>query len=226
MDMYPFAESMVIITDPGVAMQVQNSPNFSRHPFSKKYLRGLVGTKSLFSTEGVEWQRQRSWFSPAFSMTHLLTLIPGMVKETLVFKENLVKFAVSGETFKMGDETSQLAIDIIGRTIGDIRLKSQSEYSPVRAAIASTLRWTAGHTDPTWKKIVSPYMMSWYTSKLDHLLGNLIKEKYKNRRENGLNKSILDLALRGYLKDNGKLGAEKMERADLDEDFMRIALDK
>jgi len=35
----------------------------------------------------------------------------------------------------------------------------------------------------------------------------------------------LDLALRGYNKEKGKLGAEKMVRADLDEEFMQIALD-
>lgn len=54
---------MVFIIDPSVEIQTQR---FLRHPVAKKYLRGLVGAKGLFSTEGAEWQAQRSWFSPAF----------------------------------------------------------------------------------------------------------------------------------------------------------------
>jgi hypothetical protein len=45
--------------------------------------RGLVGTDSIFATHGKEWQQQRSWFAPALSLTHQLTLVPGMVEETL-----------------------------------------------------------------------------------------------------------------------------------------------
>lgn len=69
-------------------------------------------------------------------------------------------------------------------------------------------------------------MMNWHTSRLDQLLGKAIREKYRNKTEDGLNKSILDLALRGYWKDRGKTNAENMMRADLDEDCMKIALDK
>ncbi|KAH9217713.1 cytochrome P450 [Leptodontidium sp. 2 PMI_412] len=224
-DISPFGEPMVFITDSAVALQVQTSPNIHRHPFVKTFLRGCVGTKSLFSTNGAEWSRQRSWFALAFSLSHLLKLVPGMVEESLVFKEKLTRFGVSGEVFSMNDATMKLAIDFIGRTVGDIHLKSQTEYSAVQNNFAKALSWTAGQTDPLWKKVVSPFMMDWYTRKLDGLLGDVIKKKYREGKDDGVEKSILDLALKGYLKDTGKVGGAKAVRPDLDPEFMRIALD-
>lgn len=227
LDLYPFSQSMIMITDPAVALQTQvGSPDFARHPFNLQYLRGIAGTKGLFSTSGVEWQRQRSWFAPAFSFANLMSLVPGMIEESLVFKEKLTKYAVSGETFPMNEATLRLAIDFIGRSVGDIRLGSQTGYSPIQDAFQRTLDWTAGHTAPWWQKVLSPYMMDWYTAKLDKLLGEAIKDKYRSRKDDGLDKSILDLALKGYLKDNGRAGDSKSVRPDLDPEFMKMALDK
>jgi len=143
-----------------------------------------------------------------------------------VFKEKLTRFAVSGEAFSMNDATMKLAIDFIGRTVGDIHLKSQTEYSPIQDNFAKALSWTAGQTDPLWKKALSPFMMNWYTRRLDGMLGEVIKENYRAGRDDGVEKSILDLALKGYLKDTGKVGGAKAVRPDLDPEFMKIALDK
>jgi hypothetical protein len=126
----------------------------------------------------------------------------------------------------MNDAAIRLTIDVIARSVGDIRLKSQTEYSAIQDHFAGAVEWSAGHTDPMWKKILSPYMMNRHTKKLDALLGEVIKEKYNRTSEDGVDKSILDLALKGYLKDNGRLDDLKTGRADLNEDFMKIALDK
>ncbi|KAF8848019.1 cytochrome P450 [Acephala macrosclerotiorum] len=227
MDLYPFSEPFIFILDPELALQVQSQPNlFPRHQFSVNFLGGIVGKKSIFSTMGKEWQQQRSWFAPAFAMSHLLTLVPGMIEEVLVFKEKLTKSAVKGETFSMNDEAMKLAIDLIGRNVGDIKLRSQIGYSPIQDSFSSAIEWTAGVTEPWWKKVLSPVMMRWYTGKLDRELRKVIEERYRERAgEDRVDKSILDLALRGYNKEKGKLGGEKMVRADLDGEFMQIALD-
>jgi len=141
MDLFPFSESFVFITDPALAAQVQTS-RFGRHELARRFLRGLVGTKSIFSTSGAEWQRQREWFSPAFSMSHLLTLVPGIIQETLVFKEKMTKFAVSGEVFIMNDEATKLTIDVIARSVGDIKLKSQTEHSQIYFHFTKGLDWS------------------------------------------------------------------------------------
>ena len=225
-DLYPATESFLFILDAALALQVQDSPHFKRHRFVEGYLRGIVGTKSLFAIHGAEWKRQRSWFSPAFSMAHLLTLIPGIVEDTLVFKEKLTKHAVSGEILNTNDAAMRLTIDVIARSVGDIRLKSQTEHSDVYYHFTKAVDWTAGHTAPLWHKLVSSTMMDFHTKKLDKILGDIIREKFQKATEDGVSKSILDLALKGYSKDNGKIGDRKASKADLDPEFMKVALDK
>ncbi|KAH8799811.1 cytochrome P450 [Xylogone sp. PMI_703] len=224
MDLYPFSEPMVCIIDPEVAAQVQNSPNFYRHPFASEFLGGIVGKKSIFTTNGAEWHQQRSWFAPAFSTAQILTLVPGMIEETLVFREILTKNAVSGEVFSMNDKAMRLAIDVIGRSVGNIRLHSQTQYSLIQDAFMQAIGWTAGQTEPLWKKILSPVMMNWYTRKLDRDLSKVIRDRYASRADDGPTKTILDLALKGYQKDHGKISAAG-RTADQDKEFMQIALD-
>jgi cytochrome P450 len=221
LDIYPFGEPMVFILDPSLVSQITS---FSRHPFANTFLRGLVGTKSIFSTQGSEWSAQRSWFSPAFSASHILTLVPGMIEETLVFREKLTALAIQGKRFSMNDLCLRLAIDVIARSGFDIRLKSQSHESELYDAFQGAIEWTAGSTAGWLTKILSPVMMDWYTRKLDRHLGRVIRDKYAGKAEDGASKSILDLALKGYQKENGKL--ENGGNPNDDEEFMRIALDK
>lgn len=219
LDVYPAAEPMLFIIDPTVAAQVHN---VARHPLSNNFLRGLVGTKSIF-TDGKEWQAQRSWFAPAFSMSHLTTLVPGMVEETLVFREKLTNYAVSGETFPMLELAIRLTIDVISRTGFDMKLKSQTQDGSIYDAFQGAISWTAGLVANTFHKALSPYMMDYYTRKLDKLLGQYVKERYADSMDDKATKSILDLALRGYRKENGKLGKSVTQ---LDNESLKIAVDK
>ena len=225
-DLYPASESFLFILDPALAMQVQDSPQFKRHTYVEGYLRGIVGTKSLFSVHGAEWKRQRSWFSPAFSMAHLVTIVPGIVEETLVFREKLTKHAMSGEILVTNDATMRLTIDVIARSVGNIRLKSQTANSDIYHHFTKAVNWSAGNLAPLWHRLLSSTMMDFHTRKLDRLLGEMIKEKFRNTTEDGVSKSILDLALKGYSKDNGKVGDKKTTKGGLDPEFMKVALDK
>ena len=44
-----------------------------------------------------------------------MTLMEGIVEDTLVFCDNLDKYAKSGTTFSLDDAATRLTIDIIGR---------------------------------------------------------------------------------------------------------------
>ncbi|RDW89675.1 hypothetical protein BP6252_01707 [Coleophoma cylindrospora] len=220
MDLYPFGKPMLFITDPALVVQIQSQP---RHRRTLSFLRGLVGSKGIFSSRGSEWAAQRSWFSPAFSAANILTLIPGMVDETLVFREKLTQLASSQQKFSMMDLALRLAIDVIGASGFGIRLKSQTEDCEIFNALNAATAWTSGQTASFWHKLLSPYMMDWNTWKLDRLLGEVIQEKYAGKMEDNTSKSILDLALKGYQKDNGRL--EKGSDITKDPKFMQVALD-
>jgi cytochrome P450 len=220
-DLFPFFQSMVVCTDPAVVAQTES---VRRDPWALTFMRGLVGTKSLFSTTGQEWKAQRSWFLPAFSLSNIITLVPGMVEEVLVFKEKLTKLAVSGETFSMGDAATRLTVDLIARSAIGARFQSQSQDNPIHNAFQGALDWTAPINSGLIKRLLSPFMMDMYTRRLDKLLLPLIKEQYSSSNDSKGTKSIIDLALRGYMKENGKLGNDG--RVDTDSAFMQIALDK
>jgi cytochrome P450 len=139
-----------------------NAILIQRNYRSIDFLGGLVGTDSIFSTHGKEWQQQRSWFAPAFSLTHLLTLVPGMIEETLVFKEKLTQLAVSQKEFSMNDELTRLTIDVIGRSVGDIKLNSQSSYSGIQHSFEKAIDWCVGQANPWWQRALRPFMVRWY----------------------------------------------------------------
>lgn len=56
---------------------------------------------SILTMEGEEWYRVRKMFNPAFSQTHLETLVPQMSQEMLVFVAKLERAAESGSTVMM-----------------------------------------------------------------------------------------------------------------------------
>jgi cytochrome P450 len=220
LDLYPFAQPMVFLLDPAVSAQVDRLP---RHKIALDLIRGLAGTKSIFSTTGTEWLAQHSWFMPAFSISHIMTLVPGIVEETLVFREKLTKYAVSGETFLMNEDVMRLTIDVIARSSFDLRLESQTKDTPIFKHFQGAIGWAAGLTEPIFKKILSPYMMDYHTHKLDILLTDYIKKRSTSKTEDNGTKTILDLALKGYQKEMGKIGTPTSM---MDPGFMKIAVDK
>jgi len=226
-DIYPFGEPMVLITNPDVARQVQTSPDVDRHPVFKEVLKGLVGDHGLFSTYGEEWRQQRALFGPAFAMSNLLSLIPGMIEETLIFIDLLTKKAVSGETFSMYQQVAGVTLDAIGRSTINLRLRTQTEHSEIGDAFTKGLKWApSGATDPWWKILFGKYYLQYYTNKLDKLLGKVIREHFKNAGKGGSEKSMLDLALKGYLNEKGTTYKGSLAGIHEDKEFMTMALDK
>ena len=222
LDLYPFAYPLLCITDASVAAQTDCFP---RHHFATNMIGGLLGPKSIFSREGAEWRAQYSWFAPAFSLQNLLTLVPGIVEETLVFREKISKLALTGERFSMNEVAMSLSIDVIARSGLDLRLKSQTKDSALLAAFVGATNWCTAVTDSIPRKIVAPFIMNWHTRTLDRLLGRFIKERYAaSSMDNKSTKTITDIARHGYLKSSENIGA--CNPANLEHEFMKIAVDK
>ena len=67
--------------------------------------------------DGPEWKYWRNIFNPGFSASHLISLVPDIVRETTVFCELLQDHAREQDTFQMKDLTDNLAMDIIGKVV-------------------------------------------------------------------------------------------------------------
>jgi cytochrome P450 len=63
----------------------------------------ILGKTSLVTVDGDYWRKVRKMFNPAFSVSHLETLIPGILEESMVFVSILEEGAKTGQTLLLGD---------------------------------------------------------------------------------------------------------------------------
>ena len=66
-------------------------------------LTPVLGRHSMITVEGDHWQKLRKMFNPAFSQSHLDTLVPAMVEETLVYVAKLNEAAETKKLLMMLD---------------------------------------------------------------------------------------------------------------------------
>jgi len=62
----------------------------------------ILGKTSLVTVYGDYWKKVRKMFNPAFAVSHLETLIPGIIEESMDFVDILDTYATSGEEIKLG----------------------------------------------------------------------------------------------------------------------------
>ena len=62
----------------------------------------------MVAISGDHWRRVRKMFNPAFAQSHLDTLIPAIVEESVVFVEKLREVADTGNIVRMNDMTTVL----------------------------------------------------------------------------------------------------------------------
>ena len=67
--------------------------------------------------DGQEWKTWRSIFNPGFSASHLMTIVPDIVKETAVFSKVLPEHVEKHDIFSMKGLTDNLAMDVIGKVV-------------------------------------------------------------------------------------------------------------
>jgi len=79
--------------------------------------RPMTQNNDLVTQEGQAWKTWRSIFNPGFSARNVLSFVPDMLEEVLVFKDWLYTVAASGEVTKLEDQATKVTIDVIGRVV-------------------------------------------------------------------------------------------------------------
>jgi cytochrome P450 len=75
----------------------------------------IIGKTSLVTVKGEYWRKVRKMFSPAFATSHLETLVPGIIEESMVFVNVLNQAAERCEMLKLGERLPALTMDVIAR---------------------------------------------------------------------------------------------------------------
>ena len=114
-DTWPFGDSICAIVDPDVAYQVTVQQNFPKHEVVAGSIWPLTGMKNLVSMGGSEHKRWRTIFNPGFSNAHLMTLVGGIVDDSLTFTDILSKHAEKQDIFSLEEAATRLTVDIIGK---------------------------------------------------------------------------------------------------------------
>lgn len=157
-DTWPLSVPLMIISEPSVAAQITQSRSLPKHPLVMDVLRGLIGDHSIFSTEGQEWRALRSMFNPGFSLAHLMTLVPFIADEVMIFHNKLQEFAKTGETFPMNERATYLTIDVIGKVMMGEEFNSQTSHNDIVATFMTAMNCTWAHTDIPRKVTHAPLL--------------------------------------------------------------------
>ena len=128
-DLWPVSGLYLIVVSPDVAVQatqVNSSLATDRPPLLRRFFKPIAGGPSLFDMQEKEWKPWRTTFNKGFSPDHILSLVPGMAKETSVYCSTLRRFARQGDLVFLDPTTLRFTMDLTGRTILSVDHSSPS----------------------------------------------------------------------------------------------------
>lgn len=117
LDAWPFLTLTLVVTSPATLAQITTEHVLPKFAAIKDYMYPLVNGMDIVSMNGQEWKYWRDVFNPGFSASHLMTLVPDIVKQTMVFLDILHDHATKQDTFRMKNLTDNLTMDIIGKVV-------------------------------------------------------------------------------------------------------------
>ena len=120
LDLWPMSGLFLVVISPGIGVQVtqSNAPLSLRRPLLlHRFFKPITGGLTLFDMPEEDWKPWRAVFNKGFSVEHVLSLVPGMVQETVIYADTLRSLAHKDEMVFLDIKTLRFTIDMIGRTI-------------------------------------------------------------------------------------------------------------
>lgn len=225
LDLWPVATPLVIIEDPDVAARIIQAKHHPKHPISNDYVGTVVGEKSIVTSEGAEWKMLRSMLGPAFSVSHLSTLIPDITDQVVIFRDTLQTLAQAGKPFSMLDLAANVTIDVIGLVVLGKSFNAQTTFSSIAHNFRQAVSWSGANLNVI-SRLRTRLPVWWYCRNLDRDIGGEIQARHSDRvAYPQANKAALDLVFQAY-QDNKpvSLPAKKTRQSRLDPEFMLIAV--
>lgn len=116
-DTWPFVPPMLVVSSPSTLYQIMQEHPMPKHQALRNFLGPLTGGLDIVSMNGSIWKTWRSIYNPGFSTNNLMTFVPDIIKETLVFCDILQEHMERKDIFPMKPYTDNLAIDVIGKVV-------------------------------------------------------------------------------------------------------------
>ena len=229
LDLWPIAPSMVIVTDPDVAMHLTVTRNHEKHVEESYAIDPMIGKGNIVTTEGARWKKLHKMLAPAFAIMHVTNLRPMVAENVMEFRGILKKLAGTGETFKLEKYVERLALDIIGMATFGRSLGAQEAGSSVMQHWEDMSRANAIVRDGFKIDFVRMYLAKQRReaakAKLDAVLLELVLERFDHVRDNKVSLErrkdsiIMDLILREHLQE-----ADQDYQRGLNSEFLEDAM--
>ena len=119
-DLWPASGMMMIVTSPHVAAQAAQTNTklcFDRASMLKRFFKPIAGGSNLFDMAEREWRPWRGMFNKGFSTEQVTSLVPHVLRETVVYKERLRGLARTKGMFHLDMVTLRFMMDVMGQTI-------------------------------------------------------------------------------------------------------------
>ena len=202
LDLWPLAPTMLMIISPELMRQYSQDRYLPKHPTEQEFLDPITGKDNLVCMEGSMWKQWRGNFNPGFSASQVMTLIPGIVDEVVVFRDLLRERASKNEVFQLEELGLNLSIDIIGQVVMDHQFNSQTVGNSMVSALRRQIEWTRFPIDlnPLEDLNVLRPVVQWYNTRtMNSYLSRELDLRYSNIRiEDIKGKSIVDLGLKSH----------------------------
>lgn len=228
-DTWPFGYPIMMIFDADIMNEFTVKQSLPKHPAVEEFMQHIGGPGNLVSSEGAEWKKWRSAFNPGFSANHLMSLVPAIVDDVLVFNDIMTKHAENNDLIRMERALTSLTVDIIGKVVLDISLDSQKGPNELVDTFMRQIRWQkVGAQFNPIELIDFPIripMQRYLTWKMDRYIGKRLDERFATREGRGKSKAVVDLALEAYLKEvKGATTGDVAKVTGIDPEFKRAVI--
>ena len=75
----------------------------------------ITGGQDIITMNGEPWKHCRSVFNPGFQPSYLVSQVPGIVQEVMVYREILYERCREQKLFQLDPITLNLTMDVIAR---------------------------------------------------------------------------------------------------------------
>lgn len=218
MDPWPIGYPLIAVYDPGMMAQFTQENSLPKFwALGKVEFGDVTEGEDLLNLDGQEWKTARSIFNPGFSARNLLSLVPNMMEEVLIFRERLRRAAISGQVVRLEDYTTDIAVDIIGYAVLGARLETQTKPNRLMETMKSQISMMYFELD--LKKLLNPIRIlkhRVYNRIIRNELVPYLSKTAQNYEKIEGPKTVIALALKSYVKETQDYSA----RGDIPLDFI------
>ena len=228
LDMWPFSTPILFAESPSAAYQLIQEHQHPKADPVLKFMYPLTKNKDLVTMEGQPWKDWRAVLNPGFSASHLIKLVPRLLKAVHTYSDILAEHAQAKDMFFLERITIGMTMDIIGIVTlyakpETVRLKSlltitrdthfnaQRSDNDFVSALREQILWLpAGSQLNPLQRLnpLRPFAQWYYNRRMDRYLSREIDNYFTSLREldhksepsDDKPNAIISLALDKYLE--------------------------